>query len=335
MPSAIAAEVVVLPTPPEPAADADLLALRASRRSQPPLQLGRQPLELLAAQLRLEDARQRRHRRARRSPQPAHLGVLGARPRGAPTSAASRAARATRLPPVAPLERRDSSAPEARRVHRVHDDRVDAMPSSRSSARSNSTVSFTGISSGSAAVEHAGVRRVAQERSIRSAWRPTGPTRAMLANVLGARSIASPCPVAGASTIARSNAAPPVRALELREVPDLPDRHELGEPGRRGREVLEQAAAAEHARERARLQLVARATPASPRSGSTDDRGRARGTSSRACGRWPATSHSTTRLPRRAAARPSATARVVFPTPPLPVTRRSRLSSSADTGREG
>ena len=49
------------------------------------------------------------------------------------------------------------------------------------------------------------------KESIRSAWRPTGPTRAMFAYVLGARSIASPCPVAGASTIARSYPGPPVR----------------------------------------------------------------------------------------------------------------------------
>src|SRR5918994_6503103 len=53
---------------------------------------------------------------------------------------------------------------------------------------------------------------------------------------------------------------------------------------------------------------------------------------SRSCS---ATSHTTTRFPRRAAARPSAAARVVFPTPPLPVTRTSRLSSSEDTGRKG
>jgi hypothetical protein len=39
-------------------------------------------------------------------------------------------------------------------------------------------------------------------------------------------------------------------------------------------------------------------------------------------------------LPRREAISPSAAATVVFPTPPLPVTRTSRLSNSEDIGRE-
>jgi hypothetical protein len=46
-------------------------------------------------------------------------------------------------------------------------------------------------------------------------------------------------------------------ALELCQVPHLPDRHQLAQPGRGGGEVLEQPAAAEHPRQRARLQLVA------------------------------------------------------------------------------
>jgi hypothetical protein len=46
-------------------------------------------------------------------------------------------------------------------------------------------------------------------------------------------------------------------ALELGEVPDLPDRHQLVEPRRGGAQVLEHAAAAEQPRDRPRLELVA------------------------------------------------------------------------------
>src|SRR3954447_19943748 len=46
-----------------------------------------------------------------------------------------------------------------------------------------------------------------------------------------------------------------------------------------------------------------------------------------------ATSATITRLPCRAATRPSAAATVVRPTPPFPVTTTSRLSSSRATGR--
>src|SRR3954454_1426854 len=60
--------------------------------------------------------------------------------------------------------------------------------------------------------------------------------------------------------------------------------------------------------------------------GPTPSRWKARETRS-----WRATSHTIVRLPVRAAARPRAAATVVFPTPPLPVTKTSRLSKSADT----
>src|SRR5215208_188829 len=46
---------------------------------------------------------------------------------------------------------------------------------------------------------------------------------------------------------------------------------------------------------------------------------------------WRATSQTIVRLPARAAASPKAAATVVFPTPPLPVTKTNRLSKSADT----
>jgi hypothetical protein len=65
----------------------------------------------------------------------------------------------------------------------------------------------------------------------------------MLAYVLGARSSASPWPVAGAST--------------LGEIPDLAHRHELAEPGGRRGQVLEQPASTQHRGQRARLELVA------------------------------------------------------------------------------
>src|SRR3954452_8484543 len=60
--------------------------------------------------------------------------------------------------------------------------------------------------------------------------------------------------------------------------------------------------------------------------GPTPSRWKARDTRS-----WRATSQTIVRLPARAAARPRAAATVVFPTPPLPVTKTSRLSKSADT----
>ena len=47
---------------------------------------------------------------------------------------------------------------------------------------------------------------------------------------------------------------------------------------------------------------------------------------------WWATSHTIVRSPRRAAARPSASATVVLPTPPLPVTKTSRFSNRAEIG---
>ena len=46
---------------------------------------------------------------------------------------------------------------------------------------------------------------------------------------------------------------------------------------------------------------------------------------------WPPISQTIVRLPRAAAARPSETEIVDLPTPPLPVTKTSRLSSSSGT----
>ena len=50
---------------------------------------------------------------------------------------------------------------------------------------------------------------------------------------------------------------------------------------------------------------------------------------------WEETSQTIVRLPCAAARIPSATATVVLPTPPLPVTKTSLLSSSSGTGRSG
>ena len=47
---------------------------------------------------------------------------------------------------------------------------------------------------------------------------------------------------------------------------------------------------------------------------------------------WEATSQTIVRLPSSAARRPRATATVVLPTPPLPVTKTSRLSSNSGIG---
>src|SRR3954454_18145910 len=49
---------------------------------------------------------------------------------------------------------------------------------------------------------------------------------------------------------------------------------------------------------------------------------------------WPPTSQTIVRLPRAAAARPRAIEIVDFPTPPLPVTKTRRLSSSSGTGAD-
>ncbi len=77
-------------------------------------------------------------------------------------------------------------------------------PSSSRRRRSRSIVSFTGISSARATPTIAVCSGSRMKASMRSAWRRTGPTRAMSPNVRGARSSAIPWPVAGASTMTRS-----------------------------------------------------------------------------------------------------------------------------------
>src|SRR5262249_25850223 len=74
---------------------------------------------------------------------------------------------------------------------------------SRTWARSSS-VSLTGISSAVDTATTAVWRGSSTKLAISPPWRAIGPTRATEANVLGARSIASPCPVAGASSTTKS-----------------------------------------------------------------------------------------------------------------------------------
>ncbi len=66
-----------------------------------------------------------------------------------------------------------------------------------------SSVSLTGISSGSATARTP-VFFETMKSWIRSAWWRIGPTRAMSANVRGARSMPRPWPVAGESTTTKS-----------------------------------------------------------------------------------------------------------------------------------
>ncbi len=178
MPSAIAAEVVVLPTPPEPAQTMHRACRRARRRAP---SRARAPARRRAARARrgstsgVEQVRQRsvasadRPRRRRRE-----LGAL--RARGARSSAAPQRRRA---PPARRGRRSAASdccglgAGEALGQQRVDDDarRARAPARSRSRARSSS-VSLTGISSAQRDRDDGGLRRVG-ERSV-DASRPGG-----------------------------------------------------------------------------------------------------------------------------------------------------------------
>ena len=343
MPSAIAAEVVGLADAARAGADADLLALepvgdhslRSSSRGQ--------PLEVVAAQLGLEHARQRDHRRAGGAPQAPQLGVLGA---GAAVLGEGGAQRGARGPRAASRRRRSRALRTS--------SRAEALPGAARSPRSGPrpcrarragcartrSSRSPGISSGQRDRQHP--RRASGRAGTVDLLAPGGPPvpRARRSRRCAARAASrAPWPVAGASTIARSNAAPPGARLELGEVPDLADRHQLGEAGRGGREVLEQAAAAEHARPACATSAGSAAIPPWPardrrtqRSSPLGERARDRLPS---CALLAPPRTRTMRLPRRAATSPRAAATVVLPTPPLPVTSTSRLSSSEGTGREG
>ena len=196
-PMASAADVVVLPTPPEPAqmtmrlpARRALTAQRSSARARRCEPRERRPRTRTAAWPR---------GRARRGAG-AELRRAG-RGRG---RAAWRAAR-TSGPSGAARERARLGGGEALGEHAVDDDQVDRRGRCRRAARRcRASVSLTGISSGRATATtpvRSGSETIA---SIVRPWRAMRPTRAACAKVRGALSTATPWPVAGASRMTRS-----------------------------------------------------------------------------------------------------------------------------------
>src|SRR5215204_3201977 len=176
---------------------------------------------------------------------------------------------------------------------------------------------------------------------ILNAWRRIGPTRAISPNVLGAVSIPSPWPDAGASTITWSyvrlaasqrsscassqtfaivisSFAPGAAATKCWNADEPVISRSAGPPSWR----------ASHSRSAADgSMLIAHRFSASSTSCSRCTPSRANARETRSCS---ATSQTIVRRPASAAARPSAAATVVFPTPPLPVTyRRRRFCRSA------
>ena len=77
-------------------------------------------------------------------------------------------------------------------------------PTASGSRCSSSSVSLTGISSGSATATYPVCSGSASMSRTSVAWRRIGPTRAISPNVRGVVSMASPWPEAGASTTTRS-----------------------------------------------------------------------------------------------------------------------------------
>ena len=179
---------------------------------------------------------------------------------------------------------------------------------------------------------------------IVSAWRLIGPTRAMSPKVFGVRS--RPEAVTGGRRVDDHEVVlgrllhPPV---ELRQLPHLADRDQLAQPGRGRGEVGEDPVLEQHVVERLdpdlqQQVLLQRALRVDREARTGSRRSRSRG--SRPPARWNtrdirscwATSQTIVRLPRRAAATPSAAATVDLPTPPLPVTKIRRLSSMTHGG---
>ena len=213
----------------------------------------------------------------------------------------------------------DVGRPEALRVHRVHDDRVDrhAELVGRAPARARPSRSPASPPAARPRARRSGARRAGTRRPCVG----VAPDRPDACDGrVRARRAQHRQPVPGGRARPRS----PGRrhgalgaALELREVPDLSHRHELGEARRRRGEVLEHAAARRAGRRASATQLVAEPLAASPRSGSTDTVG---ASSVRPCRRQrerccSATSHSDRRAcrgarrpgrapPRRSSSRP-------------------------------
>ena len=112
IPAAIAADVVVLPTPPEPAQMQHASCPRAARRPRPSGDLGGELADLLEPQLRLEDEGQRGHGSAGHLLESGQLLALGRRRVGYWRTAA-------RAGGGGPRPRRRDSALERRRPPRL------------------------------------------------------------------------------------------------------------------------------------------------------------------------------------------------------------------------
>ena len=196
-PMASAADVVVLPTPPEPAQTTMRLparrALTATRSSS-------------RARRAMPRRRRRRTRTAASRPGRARRGA-GARSwaRWARARACAWRAARTSGPSGAAVERAHVGGAEALGEHAVARRRGRrSRPTSSRSASCRASVSLTGISSGRATATtpvRSGSETIA---SIVRPWRAMRPTRAASANVRGALSTATPWPVAGASRTTRS-----------------------------------------------------------------------------------------------------------------------------------
>src|SRR5918992_1853123 len=181
---------------------------------------------------------------------------------------------------------------------------------------------------------------------ILNAWRRIGPTRAISPNVLGAVSIARPWPDAGASTTTRSyvrarrsqrsscassqtfaivisSFAPGAAATKYWNADDRASTRRPPPPSCR---------ASHSSSARCGSIVIAHRLSASCTSvsGTTPWRRNARDT--RSCS---ASSQTIVRRPACAAARPSAAATVVLPTPPFPVTYSRRLSRRSASMRSG
>ena len=258
IPAAIAAEVVVLPTPPEPAQTQ--MRLPSSRSATPairpsPCPPGRRSAPSPSSGSNrngsvLTGAFVSRSSRASCSALIAAAALLGER-------GAQRGARGRRRHPAPPPRSASpppgGSAPGRGRCRRSG---RPSTPTSEASSRSSAAVSFTGISSGSATTATpVRSRSRMNPSSVSACWR-IGPTRAMLAKVRGRLQEADPVPGRGRvddDQVVTASAAG--LALVERQLPDLPDRDQLLEPRRRGGEVVEDPRAEEQVAHRLHLQL--------------------------------------------------------------------------------
>ena len=258
MPSAMAAEVVVLPTPPEPA------QMQTSLRSSQVSITARAPTGATAAhlgrpQVGLEEEGEAHHRRPALAAKALDLVALLARPpvlgqgggaAGAASGGREVAVQGGQLPRLLGLEAVGQDA--------VDDGGVDVHAHVLFQAGAQVDRLVHRHLLGQRHRDHAGGARVGDE--VVDPPRLLGD-RAHAGDLrVGARGAQEGHAVSGGRSVddgqvVRPRAAHP--SLELGQVPDLADRHELVDPGRGGGQVLEDAAAAEQAGQRRGLELIA------------------------------------------------------------------------------